>query len=130
MRQSIKDFFTTERFTIREGDGALSGLDALMQIEKSSHSSPLPFPVLVLLSGHKINIPNDCGIIIIQKPLKKSEFVPAMEAHALRLVKLDQCVNVQKIKESKTEGEISIVNKFGTQIFVKESGQIKNFTSV
>mmetsp|Transcript_38069 Transcript_38069/g.45997 ORF Transcript_38069/g.45997 Transcript_38069/m.45997 type:complete len:1181 (-) Transcript_38069:92-3634(-) len=115
MRQNIKNFFTTERFTIREGDGTLSGLDALVQIEKASHSSPLPFPVLMLLSGHKIHLPNDCGIIIVQKPLKKSQFVPVMESHALRLVKLDQCVNVKK-----TKGSSIIMNKFGTQIFVDD----------
>mmetsp|Transcript_41396 Transcript_41396/g.48279 ORF Transcript_41396/g.48279 Transcript_41396/m.48279 type:complete len:470 (+) Transcript_41396:1242-2651(+) len=118
-RKIISNFFAKERFTIKEGDGYMSGLNALMRIEKSSHVLPSVTPVLILLSGHKIQIPSDCGIIVIQKPLMKSEFVPILEAHVSHLLKLQQCYEIQNV-DANNKSETIIKNKFGCQMFIKE----------
>lgn len=97
VRQLEAQFFETERFTLRSGDGALTGYDALQQLAatattlssiKGSNFAP---PVLVLLSGHKWDIPPSPGVIVVQKPLHKSDFAPLLERHAGTLLETGFC---------------------------------------
>jgi hypothetical protein len=79
------------KITLCDGDGTLVGLDAMITMaqqqqqqqaqEASGGSSlaaapPFPRPVLMIVSGHKIDAPQpDLGIIVAQKPLKQADFV-------------------------------------------------------
>jgi CheY-like chemotaxis protein len=72
--KSASAFFKDERFTIEEGDGTLLGLDVLMKLAQDPNP-PFPTPVLMLVSGNKIDEQPDLGIIVAQKPLKQSDFV-------------------------------------------------------
>lgn len=51
-RLLMTEFFRLERFTIREGDGEMLGIDALIQLSQNLHNK-YPKPILMLLSGRK-----------------------------------------------------------------------------
>jgi hypothetical protein len=91
LRKIASEYFATERFTVEEGDGALLGVKALTQLAEAPNP-PFKTPVLLLLSGHKIEVPPSVGVIVAQKPLKQSEFVPLLESHALFLLNAGHCV--------------------------------------
>jgi signal transduction histidine kinase len=91
LRKIASEYFDTERFTVEEGDGALLGVEALTQLAEAPNP-PFKTPVLLLLSGHKIEVPPSLGVIVAQKPLKQWEFVPLLEAHALFLLNAGGCV--------------------------------------
>lgn len=116
LQKRISDFFCSESFTIEEGDGELSGLQALLQLlDSSDQPHPNPTPILILLSGHKFQLDPTCGIIIVQKPLRTSEIVPLLEAHAQRLVEAGLC-----FEEEDGSGETyRVVNQRGAQIFLR-----------
>lgn len=116
-RKVISKFFSEERFTIEEGDGSLSGLNALIKIGNMANDPTKQVPVLILLSGHKIQFPpqENYAIIVVQKPLKQPELVPLLEAHAHSLVNVGHC------REAKDTGEKDVIfSKSGSRLFVKE----------
>jgi len=103
-------FFAKEAFTIAPGDGSLSGLDALLQL---AQMKGLNVPVLVLLSGHQIQLPRQLGIISVCKPLQRIDFVPLFERNARNLVETGMCNEVKR-------GNANVVlNKGGAQLFQK-----------
>jgi len=119
-RDAVTDFFTNnEKFTIEEDDGILSGLDVLYQLvdaeKQGKPEGPFPTPVLMLLTGHRITLPEDSGIIVVQKPLKRAEFVPLLEEHAYNLIKVGLCTEEKK----NNNNEATVFNKRGTQIFTR-----------
>jgi hypothetical protein len=122
LRGRLSEYFKNERFTIEEGDGSLTGFDALMQLAEARN--PLfPTPVLMLLSGHHMEAPPSAGIIIALKPLTQSEFGPFLEAHALTLLKAGRLVrgdggdnDGNESKNSSVSG--SLFNKHRSQMFV------------
>jgi uncharacterized membrane protein YgcG len=91
LRALASEYFDTERFTVEEGDGSLLGVEALTQLAEAPNP-PFKTPVLLLLSGHKIEVPPSLGVLVAQKPLKQSEFVPLLEAHALFLLNAGRCM--------------------------------------
>jgi CheY-like chemotaxis protein len=91
LRTIASEYFDTEHFTVEEGDGSLLGVEALTQLAEAPNP-PFKTPVLLLLSGHKIEVPPSLGVIVAQKPLKQSEFVPLLEAHALFLLNAGRCM--------------------------------------
>jgi CheY-like chemotaxis protein len=91
LRKIALEYFDTERFTVEEGDGSLLGVEALTQLAEAPNP-PFKTPVLLLLSGHKIEVPPRLGVLVAQKPLKQSEFVPLLEAHALFLLNAGRCM--------------------------------------
>jgi CheY-like chemotaxis protein len=91
LRKIASEYFDTERFTVEEGDGSLLGVEALTQLAEAPNP-PFMTPVLLLLSGHKIEVPPSLGVVVAQKPLKQSEFVPLLEAHALFLLNTGRCM--------------------------------------
>jgi CheY-like chemotaxis protein len=91
LRQIASEYFDSERFTVEEGDGMLLGVEALTQLAEAPNP-PFKTPVLMLLSGHKIEVPPSLGVVVAQKPLKQSEFVPLLEANALYLLNVGRCV--------------------------------------
>jgi len=90
LRTRMADFFQNERFTVREGDGELLGVNAVIQLSRTENPT-FPIPLLMLLSGHTIDIPDSLGIIVAQKPLKQSDFCALLEAAAPFLLKTNQC---------------------------------------
>jgi CheY-like chemotaxis protein len=123
LRQRLAEYFKSERFTIEEGDGSLTGFDALMQLSEA-RNPPFPTPILMLLSGHHMEAPPSVGVIMAQKPLRQSEFGPFLEAHALTLLKAGRLVrgdstdiNVNESKNSSVSG--SLFNKHRSQMFVR-----------
>ena len=123
MRKDVRTFFEEERFTIEEDDGALLGLDALIQI---SESSLLTFstPVLMLVSGHKVDVEPRLGIIVVQKPLKHSEFISSLERHALDLLqagRLDRRGSKENVEASDSQTSEKMVNSNGSQLFVRSN---------
>merc|ERR1712183_286786 len=112
VRKSVVEFFSKEAFTIAPGDGSLSGLDALLQLAKSK-DSPFPIPILVLHSGHQLELPPQIGVIIVRKPLKRVDFLPLFERNAANLIRTGMC------HEVKIGNEIAVLNKGGAQLFKK-----------
>ncbi|KAL7540717.1 hypothetical protein ACHAWF_006778 [Thalassiosira exigua] len=126
LQEIASDFFRSESFTVEEGDGDLSGLQALLRILDSSDSStdssiqsdhlPYPTPIPILLSGHKFDLSSYCSMIVVQKPLRTSDIASLLEENAERLIESGLCV-----KEEEEGGEMyRVVNLRGTQIFSKE----------
>jgi len=107
-RRIMKDFFDhQECFTIEDGDGILSGFDAIMQLAVAK-DPPFATPVLMILSGHKFEVSDGLGIIVARKPLKRGDFIPLLEDHAHKLVSAALCV----------EGEDGVYNRHGSRMFV------------
>jgi CheY-like chemotaxis protein len=76
-RRNASAFFEEERFTIEAGDGALLGFEALINLAQTP-DPPFPTPVLMLVSGNKIELDESAknlGIIVALKPLNQSEFL-------------------------------------------------------
>ena len=117
MRRRSSIHFQTEAFTIEEGDGDLSGLQALSQILDPSldqqQSYPHPTPILILLSGHKFVLPASSGIIVTQKPLRRQDIVPLLEAHVQLLIDSGICIE----EEDENGSMCRVVNHRGVQIF-------------
>lgn len=121
MRQKASTFFKNERFSTQDCDGALKGLEALEMMANQKAGLPFPTPVLVLLSGHSLEVDPRLGIIVAQKPVKLSEFIPMLEAHAAQLVKFGRCTEQPEKKEVCSEsGSGRIVNARGSQMFIHE----------
>jgi len=114
-RKTISNYFVNEQFDIENGDGVLAGFDALRQLENEKNPK-FPTPVLILLTGHSITAPPNSKIIVTQKPLRKSEFVPLLESNALKLIERGVCV-----EDTKGGDKSKIINGHGCQIFVRES---------
>lgn len=119
-RHDVRSFFEKECFTIEENDGELLGLNALMQIAESSTLSNYSSPVLMLVSGHKIDVKAKLGIMVVQKPLKLSEFISSLEKHAIGLLRAGR-LRHKKVpldpsdKDNRTKD--IIVNSNGCQLF-------------
>lgn len=109
-RRRMRTFFETERFTSGKKDGSLLGFDALVQLAELESSLRFPRPILMLLSGHKVE-PRQ-GIIVTQKPLKSKEFLATLERHAL----VAGCCH-----QSKNGGNWVLVNQRGSQIYARET---------
>merc|ERR1712174_94745 len=112
VRKSTTEFFKEEALTIAPGDGSLSGVDALLQLANCTES-PFPIPVLVLHSGHQIDLPPEIGVIVVRKPLKRADFLPLFEKNARKMISTGMCHEVQK------GDEIVALNKGGAQLFKK-----------
>jgi signal transduction histidine kinase/CheY-like chemotaxis protein len=138
LRKIASEYFDSERFTVKEGDGSLLGVEAITQLAEAP-DPPFKTPVLMLLSGHKIEVPPSLGVIVAQKPLKQSELVPLLEAHALFLLNAGRCVKGGDAKSdsavypksiyssgsdygsgSGSESD-SLVNGHGSQMFFRSS---------
>eukprot|EP00977_Amphora_coffeiformis_P016357 scaffold5022_cov158-Amphora_coffeaeformis.AAC.3 len=137
-RVLLTDFFKSERFTVREGDGEMLGIDALIQLSQN-RLGKFPKPILMLLSGHKIEIPDEFGIIVAQKPLKQSELASLLEANAKRLLETNNCCEVILSETDSSSGGFStssgdlveqnaslqslpcLVNQHGARIFLRSS---------
>lgn len=113
VRSRVMKFFKNESFTIAPGDGALSGLDALLKLAKQTDLG-INIPILVLHSGHQLELPQQLGIIIVRKPLKRDDFVPMFERNAENLVETGMCT------EEKKGGAIVVKNQAGAQLFIKQ----------
>jgi len=124
IRSTTMKFFKNEAFTIAPGDGSLSGLDALLQLAQTNNPS-ITVPILVLHSGHQLELPGQLGIIVVRKPLKRNDFVPLFERNAHNLVETGMCVEVKR-------GDDTVVlNKGGAQLFVKRnSAEVKRRDSL
>eukprot|EP00535_Pseudo-nitzschia_heimii_P009853 CAMPEP_0197173990 /NCGR_PEP_ID=MMETSP1423-20130617/707_1 /TAXON_ID=476441 /ORGANISM="Pseudo-nitzschia heimii, Strain UNC1101" /LENGTH=1224 /DNA_ID=CAMNT_0042622879 /DNA_START=231 /DNA_END=3905 /DNA_ORIENTATION=+ len=114
VRRRVMSFFKSEAFTITPGDGSLSGIDALLQLAKARTPS-INIPVLVLHSGHQLELPKEHGIIVVRKPLKRNDFVPLFERNAQNLIDTGMCV------EDKRGDKVAILNRGGAQLFMKQS---------
>jgi len=111
-RTKVVQFFKNEAFTIAPGDGSLSGLDALLQLAQATNPS-ISIPILVLHSGHQLELPRQLGIIVVRKPLKRDDFVPLFERNAQNLIETGMC------KEVKQGDETVVLNRGGAQLFVR-----------
>lgn len=111
-RTKVVQFFKNESFTIAPGDGSLSGLDALLQLAQATNPS-ISIPILVLHSGHQLELPQQLGIIVVRKPLKRDDFVPLFERNAQNLIETGMC------KEAKQGDETVVLNRGGAQLFVR-----------
>jgi len=117
VRRAVMKFFKEEAFTIAPGDGSLSGIDALLQLAKSKAPS-INIPVLVLHSGHQLELPKEHGIIVVRKPLKRNDFVPLFERNAQNLIETGMCVEVKR------GDKIAVLNRAGAQLYVKQNCMI------
>jgi hypothetical protein len=63
------EYFDTERFTVEEAMDRFWGVEALTQLVGTQ--PPFKTPMLMLLSGHKIEVPPNLGVISSRKPLKQ-----------------------------------------------------------
>lgn len=114
VRSRVMKFFKNESFTIAPGDGSLSGLDALLKLAKETGPG-LSIPILVLHSGHQLELPQQLGIIIVRKPLKRDDFVPMFERNAENLIETGMC------KEVKNGDVVVVQNRGGAQLFIKQT---------
>jgi CheY-like chemotaxis protein len=119
LHKLITDYFENESFTLKDGDGELSGFEALQQIAESKDSL-FPTPILILLSGHKWEAPPSPGVIVVQKPLNQSGFIPLLESQAFELLDTGFCVqsNTDVDGTSISSNYSRLVNRHGSQIFV------------
>jgi signal transduction histidine kinase len=117
-RNKVAQFFKNEAFTIAPGDGSLSGLDALLQLAQTTITTnpSISVPILVLHSGHELELPRNLGIIVVRKPLKRNDFVPLFERNAQNLIETGMCVEVKR-------NDCTVVlNRGGAQLFVRRKG--------
>jgi len=114
VRRAVMSFFKKEAFTIAPGDGSLSGIDALLQLATVKAPS-INIPVLVLHSGHQLELPKEHGIIVVRKPLKRNDFVPLFERNAQNLIDTGMCFEVKK------GDKIAVLNRAGAQLFLKQN---------
>jgi len=115
-RKAVTNFFKNESFTINQGDGSMSGVDALLELAGSiKTNSSVSIPVLVLHSGHQLELPKEDGIIVVRKPLKRDDFIPLFERNASNLIETGMCV------EEKRGDSIVVLNHFGAQLFRKQN---------
>ena len=118
-RKDIRAFFEKECFTLEEDDGSLLGLNALLQIAESSLGNSST-PVLMLVSGHKIEVEPRLGIMVVQKPLKLSDFISTLESHALRLLEAGRLrLRQDSMDTSENQAKDTIVNSSGSRLFVR-----------
>mmetsp|Transcript_22983 Transcript_22983/g.54232 ORF Transcript_22983/g.54232 Transcript_22983/m.54232 type:complete len:1053 (+) Transcript_22983:227-3385(+) len=106
----VSEYFHKEPLQIKEGDGQLSGLQALLQV--ADDDSFQPKPVLVLLSGHKFDLENQCNMLVVQKPLQTREIIPFLEANAKKLVESGMC-----FEEVDEKGIARVRNMNGNELF-------------
>lgn len=109
------DFFKNERFTKKKSDGSITGFDALRQLARWSNLR-FPTPVLMLLSGHKIEINARLGIVVVQKPLRAQDFVSTLEDSAKYLMLANRCT----IQERQGKRPV-LVNGHKSQFFAKDT---------
>ena len=117
-RNKVAQFFKNEAFTIAQGDGSLSGLDALLQLALTTITTnpSISVPILVLHSGHQLELPRNLGIIVVRKPMKREDFVPLFERNAQNLIETGMCVEVKR-------NDCTVVlNRGGAQLFVRRKG--------
>jgi len=116
VRKSVLEFFTKEAFTIAPGDGSLSGLDALLQLAQTKNPN-FSTPVLVLHSGHQLELPRQLGIIVVRKPLKRIDFIPLFERNARNLIETGMCVEVKRGDDT------LVLNKGGARLFRRRKSE-------
>ena len=114
-RNKVGQFFKNEAFTIAPGDGSLSGVDALLQLAQTTNTS-ISVPILVLHSGHQLELPRNLGIIVVRKPLKRDDFVPLFQQNAQNLIETGMCVEVKR-KDCTV-----VLNRGGAQLFITRKG--------
>ena len=112
-RRDVRNFFANERFTKVKDDGSLLGLDALIHLATST-TLRFPTPLLMLVSGHKIDVESSLGIVVAQKPLKSYEFVTVLEQNATSLLATRRC---ERRQDSST-GRAFLMGGQGSQLFV------------
>lgn len=137
IRENLSAYFADERFTLEEGDGEMTGFEAMMMLAHDQHPR-MPTPILMVLSGNCIEIPDDTGIIFAQKPLKLGEFVTILEKNAPKLIRTGMCIEEAHGSSSGSDtgsmssdsdtgpvgseaSMVSLVNGHGTQIFVSQT---------
>lgn len=127
-RKDMTEFFRNESFTVREGDGNLLGVEAVVQLSQK-WDSVFPMPVLMLLSGHKISIPESHGIVVARKPLKQGDLASILEAAGPNLLDTDHCTEATESvctpnstsESSASESRvIAITNRLGARLFEKK----------
>ena len=128
-RKGLTEFFRKEGFSVREGDGQMLGVDAIVQLYQK-WDSVFPMPVLMLLSGHKIDLPESYGIVVARKPLKQGDLATVLEAAGPALVDTGHCTEAtESVSTSDSPSEwsgsdgsvASITNRLGAQIFEQSS---------
>lgn len=123
-RALMTDFFQNESFSVREGDGDLLGVDAIAGL-LHDWKGDFPMPLMMLLSGHKIDLPESYGIIVTRKPLKQSDLKSLLQAACPILLERGHCINTYDSLSDETPSESSgsensttpILNRHGAQIF-------------
>ena len=130
LRALMTAFFQNERFTLNAGDGTLLGFNAITRLSQSENQS-FATPLLMMLSGHALELPDGSGIIVAQKPLKQSDFCALIESAAPLLLKTNQCNQIivadsdpgsdSGISQSSGGGGsgsvVKVYNRHGAQIF-------------
>ena len=76
--------------------------------------SRVPAPLLMLVSGHKIDVEPCLGIVVAQKPLKLYEFVTVLEQNAGNLLATRRCEK----REDMGSGRTFLMGSQGSQLFV------------
>jgi CheY-like chemotaxis protein len=137
IREKLSEYFSNERFTLEEGDGEMTGFEAMLTLERTTNPT-FPTPVLMILSGQKIEVPSNSGIMVAQKPLNQSEFISLLERSAPKLIQTGYCREEMPSDESADTASLSdsergdciseapssemcmqvVVNRHGTQLFV------------
>ena len=123
-RYLVTEFFQNESFSVREGDGELLGVDAITRL-CDAWKGDFPMPLMMLLSGHKIDLPESYGVIVSRKPLKLSDLKCLLQAACPLLIETGHCTDttesVSDGSPSETSGSeysvTSITNRHGAQIF-------------
>lgn len=117
-RGDIREFFKKERFTTEKEDGKLLGFDALVHLATAT-ALRNPVPLLMLVSGHKIEAEPKLGIVVVQKPLKSHEFITKLEQQAANLVVSKRCTD----QSDGASGRTILVGSQGGQLFVHQDSQ-------
>ena len=119
LRSQMADYFQEERFTMREEDGKLLGVEAMMRLAQTENQS-FPTPLLMILSGHNIEVPDHLGIFVTQKPLKQSDFCSLLESAAPLFIRTNQCTVSTEKATTDSAGNV-VYNRHGAQIFERVS---------
>ena len=106
----VSEYFNKESFQVKEGDGQLSGLQALLQV--AGDDSFQPKPILILLSGHKFDLEKKYNMLVVQKPLQTKEIIPFLEANAKKLIESGVC-----FEEVDENGIARVTNMNGKELF-------------
>jgi len=86
LQEACNIFFANERFSVKDGDGCIGGLNAIRGIIESTADNGKCCPLFILSSGHSFSVDLP-GVVVVQKPFVLADAIVAMGGHLPRILR-------------------------------------------